>query len=293
ETVQHVAAMTARRSGVPYVFRPCGMLDPWSLSQNRWVKRLFLAVRLRRDLNAAAAVHYTAEAERDLAAPVELNPPTIVEPNGVDLDAFHRLPPRGAFRQQYGIPQDHAIVLFLSRIHPKKGLDLLIPAFAKVVAAAGPSKRVLVLAGPDHDAYRSTVEAIIDQHGLTERAVWTGMLRGADKVQAYVDADLFVLPSYQENFGIVVAEAMAAGLPVVISDKVNLDRDVVAARAGSVVPTQVEPLAVELVRWLADPELRRTAGLAGRQYAFERFDWQAIARRWTDHYARLIANRPA
>jgi glycosyltransferase involved in cell wall biosynthesis len=114
-------------------------------------------------------------------------------------------------------------VLFLSRIHPKKGLDLLIPAFRELLRSwpADAQKPKLALVGPDADGYRSEVETMVREQGITEQVLWTGMLQGSEKVQAYVDSDLFVLPSYQENFGIAVAEAMAAGLPVIISDRLK------------------------------------------------------------------------
>ena len=289
ESIQHHTASVAYQRSVPYVFRPCGMLDPWSLSQNRWKKRLYMAWRLRRDLNYAAAIHYTADAERDLAQTLALSPPAIVVPNGVDLEAFHQLPTRGAFRHKFGIEPNRPMVLFLSRIHPKKGLDLLIPAFAKVARDKVEGKEpLLALVGPDMDGYRAEVEALINTHGLNENIIWTGMLTGAEKVQAYVDSDLFVLPSYQENFGISVAEAMAAGVSVIISDKVNLDRDVLAAQGGAVVPTRVEPLAEAIGKWLGNDELRQRAGSAGRKFAFKHFSWDSIASRWIEHYASLI-----
>lgn len=290
EDIQHLAASVARRREVPYVFRPCGMLDPWSLSQNRWMKKLYLTWRLRRDLNGAAAIHYTADAERDGAAALKLRPPGIVEPNGVDLEAYRDLPARGAFRHRFGIDPQRPLLLFLSRIHPKKGLDLLIPAFAEVVANDQPGEGpLLALVGPDHDGYRVTVERLIAQHGVADRVIWTGMLQGADKVQAYVDSDLFVLPSYQENFGIVVAEAMAAGLAVVISDKVNLDRDVLSAGAGGVVPLDAPRLASEIVTWLRNSVMRQRAARAARSFAFERFDWASIAARWADGYQKILS----
>lgn len=279
----------AQDARIPYVIAPHGMLDPWSLSQSKWIKRALLLWRVKSNLQHAAGIHYTAVAERDGAASLRLKPVSIVEPNGVELEAYQRLPERGSFRVRFDIAADRPIVLFLSRIHPKKGIDLLIPAFARVAAAYAPETGpVLALVGPEHPGYRATVEALIAQHGVGDRVIWTGMLQGVDKVQAYVDSDIFVLPSYQENFGIVVAEAMAAGLPVIISDKVNLDRDVLTAGAGAVVPTQVEPLATAIRDWLGDPGRRSAAGEAGRRYAFDRFSWDTIANRWAGHYAELI-----
>jgi glycosyltransferase involved in cell wall biosynthesis len=287
EEVQHQAAAAARSLARPYIFRPCGMLDPWSLNQSKWKKRVYMAWRLRRDLNAAAAIHYTAPAESDLARPLGLRPPSIVEPNGVSLAEFADLPPRGAFRDKHPETKGRRIILFLSRVDPKKGLDLLVPAFAK----ADPVDTLLVVAGPDASGHTAEVQRLADVHRVRDRILFTGMLQGRDKVEAFTDADLFCLPSYQENFGIAVAEALAAGLPVVISDQVNIHADITAAGVGGVTPCRVEPLAAELKRWMTDENLRTTAASKARPFVWSRYDWNQIAARWAEHYGQLLARR--
>ena len=287
EDVQHQAASLAARAGVPYLIRPCGMLDPWSLKQSKWKKKLYLAWRLRNNLNRASAIHFTTEIERDLASPLKLKPPAIVEPNGVDLCEFESLPAPGTFRRRHPQIGARPILLFLSRIHHKKGLDLLIPAFA----AATCLETVLVIAGPDSpENYRHEVERLAREYGVADRIVFTGMLYGSERIAAMVDADLFVLPSYQENFGIVVVEALATGTPVVISDQVNLHAEIAGAGLGAVVPTQVAPLTDALDIWLDDRNRRRDAGDRARSYVWERFDWREIARRWGDRYQRITAS---
>jgi glycosyltransferase involved in cell wall biosynthesis len=259
------------------------MLDPWSLAQARWKKALYLWFRLRRDLNGAAALHFTTETERDLTRPLGLRPLALVEPNGISLDEFANLPARGGFRERHGIAPDRPLLLFLSRLHPKKGLDLLLPALALL-----PDREVLlILAGPDQDGYRAFLEAEAARLGLERRILFTGMLQGKEKQAALVDADLFVLPSYQENFGIAVVEALAAGTPVVISDQVNIHREVSAAGVGSVVPTRIDALAGELARWLGDEELRRSTAAATPLFVRERFNWERIALRWAEHYDQI------
>jgi glycosyltransferase involved in cell wall biosynthesis len=286
EEVQHRAARAARLSHKPYLIRPCGMLDPWSLRQSRVRKRLYLLWRLRRHLNAATALHFTSETERDGTARLRLRAPAIVEPNGIELAEYENLPFRGTFRQSRGIAGDRKVVLFLGRLHSKKGLDLLLPAFARQ-----PGQPLLVLAGPYDDDYRRVLDAETTRLNIADRVLFTGMLLSADKLAAYVDADLFVLPSYQENFGIAVVEAMAAGLPVIVSDQVNIHGEIATARAGGVVPTNADALATEISRWLDDSELRRHAGARARDFARSHYDWQAIASRWSGHYGRLIAGQ--
>jgi glycosyltransferase involved in cell wall biosynthesis len=287
EEIQHQAAVLARELYVPYVMSPHGMLDPWSMSQSRIKKQLYMAARMRRNLNAASAIHFTTPTERDLVMPMGLAAPAIVEPNGVDISEFDRLPPRGSFRAKFPQLGNRPIVLFLGRLHYKKGFDLLIPAFAEMKDP----NAMLVIAGPDADNYRDQIQKMIDRHSLAGRVLFTGMLRGAQRIEAFVDADIFALPSYQENFGIAVVEALAAGCPVIISDQVNIWQTVKEANVGGVVPTQVEPLAAELNRWLSDDTLRKSAAQRAAALVRREYDWSEIAKRWVMRYDELRTPR--
>lgn len=280
EEIQHRAAAAARRHRKPYIIRPCGMLDPWSLRQSWLVKKLYMLWRLQGDLNAAAALHFTTTTECDLTRPLHLRAPTIVEPNGVSLDEFQNLPEPGGFRRRHPEIGDRPLIVFLSRLHHKKGLDLLIPAFAR----CGVADAVLALVGPAVEGYLPQVQAMAREHGVRDRVVFTGMLNGMDRVEALVDADLYCLPSYQENFGIAVVEALAAGTPVVISDQVNIHHEVAAAGVGGVTPTRVEPLAEQLRQWLTDKPRRDAAAARCRSFVWDHYDWNAIAQRWAGHY---------
>jgi glycosyltransferase involved in cell wall biosynthesis len=118
------------------------------------------------------------------------------------------------------------------------------------------------------------------------------MLKGADRIAALADADLFALPSFHENFGIAVIEALAAGIPVIISDEVGVCREIELAQVGAIVPTQVDPLAAEMKRWLTDDSLRQSAAARARPFVEERFDWVRIAQRWRERYAALASGAP-
>jgi glycosyltransferase involved in cell wall biosynthesis len=172
----------------------------------------------------------------------------------------------------------------MSRLHYKKGLDKLIPAFARIKN----QQAMLVIAGPDSDGYQATVQQMIDGLKLSDRVLFAGMLWNADRIAALADADLFVLPSYQENFGIAVIESLAAGTPVIISDQVNIHREVAAAGVGGVVPLDLNKLAAELDRWIADPSLREAASARAIVFAQSRYDWAQIAHNWRKHYADLM-----
>jgi len=294
EEIQHRAMRAAKRQGVPYVVTPHGMLSPWSFSNgsviNRLGKRAYLTLRLRRGLAGAAALHYTTVPERELASRLGLGSPTLIEPCGLDWTEFSSLPEGGRFRSRFPEIGHRPMLLFLGRLSAQKGLDALIPAFGQF-CRLNPDA-VLVIAGPDYDGYSRTVARLIEEHVPNARVLQAGMQAGRERVEAMVDADLFVLSSHHENFGIVVAEAMACATPVVISRDVNVWQEVEAAGAGEAASRAPAELAAAMVRWMADPQRRQEAGERGRAYARAHWDWDLIAQRWADHYAHLKVDAP-
>ena len=286
----HWGASALRAADVPHIIRPCGMLDPWTLRQGRWKKRAMLAIKARADLNAADALHFTTQTEMDLTRPLRLRAPGFVLPNGIEWSEFDPLPQPGIFRESLGIDPSTPLVLFLSRLHHKKGIDLLLPAFAE----GAPSNARLVLVGPGDPETIARVDADAQRLRIADRVIRTGMLRGADRIAAFADADLFCLPSYQENFGVVVVEAGAAGTPVLISDQVNIHQQIADAGCGRVVPCEVKPLGEALRVMLADPEALRAMGARAREHHRHHFSWERIADQLTTQYQRLLApNAPA
>lgn len=286
EEIQFQATRLARMRNVPYVITPHGMLTPWSLAQKRWKKRLYLALRLRRMLQGAAALHYTTAMEQEACGGLNLAAKAIVEPIGIALEEFENLPPRDALRRRFPQIAGRPIVLFLGRIHPGKGLEYLLPAMARIGMNV-----VLVIAGPDSKGFRATIEQMVAQHGLQDRVIFTGMLSGIDRVEALAGADLFALPSDHENFGLSVVESLAAGVPVIVSHEVGVGREIVAAGVGSEVAREPEAVAAEIRRWLNDRQLRETAASRCRPYVWERYDWRKIAGRWAGAYRAMIEIR--
>jgi len=285
ESIQHQASRAARRTGTPYVYRPSGMLDPWNMTRGTLRKKLYLALRGRANLNGAAAMHFTSSIEKEWVDRLKLRPPAIVEPLGMNFAEYQTLPPPGTFRAKHPSIRERKVVLFLGRIHAGKGLELLIPAMASL----NDRDAVLVIAGPDGN-FRAAANELIAQHGLTDRVLFTGLVTGSDKVATLADADLLALPSYHENFGLVVVEALAAGTPVVVSDQVGLYPDVVEAGVGGVVVLDLARLSQELNRWLSDDGLRAGAGQIARNWVRTRFDWDTIAGRWEKHYQRIVGS---
>jgi glycosyltransferase involved in cell wall biosynthesis len=285
QEIQHRAARSAMDAGVPYVVKTCGMLSPWSLSQSRLKKQIYLHLRLKRTLRGAAALHFTAEGEREEAGELATLAPAILEPNGVDLAQYRRRVPGEPFRQERRIAPNQPLVLFLGRLHPKKGIDLLIGAL-KRVAEVIPDV-TLVIAGPDENGYRAVLERQIRSAGLLNQVMFTGRLDRAGVLAALSAADLFVLPSRSENFAVAVVESLAAGTPVIVSDRVGVHEDVQRGKVGAVVPLDLDALARELTRWLSDSELRAGAAARAPRFAQEHFDANAVAARWLEHYRTL------
>jgi glycosyltransferase involved in cell wall biosynthesis len=289
EQIQHLACRAAWRHGVPYVVTPHGMLDPWNMSNGQWKKKFYLSWRMRKNLKRAAALHFATTIERDAINRLNLQTPAIVEPFGLDAAEFRNLPAPGAFRARHPELANRRLIAFLGRLDYGKGLELLIPAFAKVA----PADAALVLIGPDsHSGYRRTVEALIDQHALRDRTLLTGMLTGRDKLAALVDAHLLAHPSFHENFGMAVLEALACGCPVLVSDQVYLHPQINRGGVGGVTPCTVNAVTEELQRWLSDPKLRNDAAGRARSFALDTFNWDEIGRNWARHYQSLRAPMP-
>jgi glycosyltransferase involved in cell wall biosynthesis len=281
------AGTLCRRLRVPYIVRPHGTLDPYIHRRHRWRKRVMELWFQDRVLRNAAAIHYTSLEERRLAEPYAQGAPGAVIPLGLDLADYAELPPPGSFRARHREIGDRPILLFLSRLNFKKGLDVLVEAARRTVASGVDAH--LVIAGPDGGMEAAT-RRWVARAGLEGRATFTGMLTGRDKLAAYRDAALFLLPSSSENFGIAVVEAMACGTPVIVSDRVNIWREIVADGAGLAVPPQAEPFAAAAIRLLADEPARRAMGEAGRNAVPRRYDWAMIAAELERLYARLAPN---
>ncbi len=270
------AWLALRRSGQPYYVTPHGMLDPWfkrAFPLKHLKKLLYWRWADYRVLRDAHAVLFTCEEERLLARQSfrTYQCREQVVSIGTSVPAGDPAAQREAFLAAYPQLGGKRLLLFLSRIHVKKGCDLLLEAFARV-AASNPSLH-LVMAGPDQTGWQSRLEAQAQRLGITDRVTWPGMLSGDLKWGAFHAADVFVLPSHQENFGIAVAEALACGLPVLISNKVNIWREIEADCAGLVAPDTADGTTHLLRTWLALPEAEQQAMRRQAQATFlKRFE---------------------
>jgi glycosyltransferase involved in cell wall biosynthesis len=281
------ASRCASRAGVPYVVRPLGTLNRFGMERRRpLLKRWSYRLIERRLLARAARIHYTSEAERREAALVSAPGRAAVIPHGIELEPFRRRPPGGWLRRRAPHLADRTLILFLSRVDPKKGLDLLLPAFARVRSARPDA--ALVVAGDGHPSFMNEVRDRAVRLGVSNDVYWAGYLNAHEKVAALADADLFVLPSYSENFGLAAVEAMASRLPVVVSDQVAIHREIAEGGAGLVTPCEVPALATAMGTLVADPALRRRLGEGGGLLAESRFSADAMAAAVAAMYDEIV-----
>jgi len=279
------AAYWAWRCKAPFVVRPLGTLGRWGMAHRRPVlKKLSFRLIERNILRAASLIHFTSEQERAEAMDLGLQTRSLVIPN--PLPSMPPSCPRGGFRWRYPQLHDRRILLFLSRLDRKKGLDLLLRAFAAVRRTYPDA--ALVLAGDGDPSLTAELKARAESLGVAGDVVWTGFLQGDRKWEAMADADLFVLPSYSENFGIAVIEAMAAGLPVVISDQVGIHPDVARAGAGVVVRCDPGELSEGIVGALRDERLRGEMVENGMRLVQTKYSLEAVARQLIAAYAELL-----
>ena len=275
-----VAADAARRANVPYVLRPLGSLDPWSLDRGRWKKRLYISLVERRNLERAAAVHATSERERQAIRRWSPGISPAVLPIGIDTCT------PAACGGNAHAPRHPIRFLFLSRLHEKKGLDTLFDALSRLVDVDWH----LDVAGDGDPRYVAGLKEQVDRRGYAPRVAFRGFVTGSDKQTLLEQADIFVLPSRDENFGLAVAEAMAAGLPVVVSTDVAIADDIVAHGAGVAVSQDASELADALDRLTRNEGLRRRMSDRASTFAREVFSWTVIAPQLVALYERVCAS---
>ena len=281
----HTAAGVAHRLSLPLIISPRGMLTVWALQHKAWKKRLALALYQRRDLEQAQVLHATAATEAADFRAIGLRQPIAVIPNGIQLPEQHRGQRTGAALP----PGARRTLLFVSRLHPKKGLLDLVQAWAAVRRA---DWRV-VIAGGDEQNHRAQVAAAIRDRRLENDFTFTGEVQGDAKWELYNGADVFVLPSHSENFGIVVAEALACGLPVITTHGTPWEA-LPAHRCGWWVANDPAALAAALREAMVlDDEARRAMGARGRALVEQKFGWPGVAEQMLAVYQWMLGRGPA
>ena len=343
----YAAAHIAGKNGVPYIIRPLGVLNRWGLrNRRRLIKQVSLRLIEKRIVRNAAAVHYTSQQERLEAEETVANNESAVIPLAVDLPEPADFPGPERFYELFPIARDRKIILFLSRLNQKKGLHLLLRAFAEMALqnrrqngedfsfrmkadpgqqetnaelqpassrmtagvgrspvngnpaissgyntpfSAGHTHPLLTIAGNGDEEFVLGLKQLAAELGIENNILWAGFLQGDDKLSAMAAASLFVLPSYSENFGIAPVEAMAAGLPAVISDQVGISAETLEYDAGLVVPCEVEAISSAMTRLLYDPGLRSRLSGNARKLVNERFSLGAMSNSLVMLYEQVLS----
>lgn len=271
------AARACRRRGVPYVVRPLGSLDPWSMRQKPLRKKVMWHVAVNRMLRSAAAIHYTASEEQRLAESSLGLQNGVVIPLGIRFDAPPTNGINGHFRHQHSALCDRPYVLALSRLHPKKNLEMLIESFSSLARQREYGDWRLVIAGDGEARYVESLKRLAGEKAGEEKVLFVGWLDGSDKVSALQSAALLALPSHQENFGIAAAEALASGVPVVVSEHVNLAPEIKRHNAGWVTALNATGISQTLAEAMGDAAERRRRGQAGREFVAQQLSWERLA----------------
>lgn len=271
-----VAGWEARRAHKPFIVSPHGMLSPAALGFSRWKKRAFWSLAQGQVLRDAACLHATSDQEYQELRDLGLENPIAIIPNGIDLPDFQA--------GQCALGETEKTILSLGRIHPKKGLDRLLRAWT-LVEAVNPTWR-LRIAGPSEDQHAGELQALAATLGLRRVAI-EGPIYGDAKIKAYRDASLFVLPTRNENFGLTVAEALAAGTPV-ISTKGAPWRGLVTEGCGWWIDDDVDAVASALRGAMATPtEILDRMGEKGRAWMARDYSWDRVARAMNEVYGWL------
>lgn len=272
------AAQLARRRSIPLICQPRGMLEPWAIASKLWKKRLAMLLFQRKDLYGASAFIATSDMEAANIRALGLRQPVALIPNGVDLPQLGPSQEVTAFAHKR-----ERVVLFLSRMHPKKGVDLLIRAWAE---CRTPGWR-LILVGPDEGGYSQEMLRHVRELGVSDSVEYLGALEGKAKEAVYRSADLFVLPSFSENFGLVVGEALSFGVPV-ITTRGTPWQELETYRCGWWIDIGVEPLvkAIRDAVSLSD-EQRTEMGERGKILA-TRYQWSNAAGQTADFYHWIL-----
>lgn len=280
----------SKHYGKPYIVAPFGTLYPYTFKKKLWKKMLYFHLIIKKYIHHATAIHYTTEDEFETCHTfLGLKNKTIVIPNAIDLSEFIEIPESEKLMAKYPFLKNKKVILYLGRITWIKGLDILIKAYAEL---AKTRKDIhLLIVGPDEAGYEKKVRAWCANYGILEKVTFTGILTGKSKLEAFTGSDLFVLPSYSENFGITVIEAMACRIPTIISNKVGIYREVEKNRAGIVIEADSKSLYNGIKTLLNNESLRKRIAENGEKLVKKYYDIDKVARQTIEVYKEILKNR--
>jgi len=273
---------------VPYIMTPHGMLEPWALSYKSQKKQLYFNLFEKHILRKSRVIQASATDEANNLKSLGFEH-SVVIPNGIQRREFESLPHSDIFYEKYPHTRNKSLILFLGRIDPKKGLDLLAPAFARVHNRFPDTH--LVVAGPDSIGFLPTVQKYFAKAECLDAVTFTGMLTGTLKLAALAAANFYVSPSYSEGFSISVLEGMASGLPCVITTGCNFP-EAGKSQAAHVVDINTDAIATALIQCLSQPQAAIAMGLRAREFIFQNYTWERSAERLMQVYTAIVNKKP-
>ena len=281
------AMAIARKRGIPYIIRPLGQLCEWSLQQSTRKKQIYLTLIERANLNHSQALQFTSQQEQQEVSKLRLKSPSFILPHGLSIPA--PLPDaRYKLRQLLKVPASEPVILFMSRLHPKKGLDYLIPALGKLAH----QRNTFVLAGSGSTDYEAEIDKLLISAGISDRTYRSGFVADEMKDIFLQGADIFALTSHSENFGVAVLEALAVGLPVLVTPGVALASVVEQYQLGYVVDLDVAAIASTLQHFLNYPQAAKEMGDRARCLILENYTWDQIASNLIEVYTAILKREP-
>ena len=270
---------------IPYLATPHGMLEPWALAYKIWKKKLYFNWLEKPALQKASAIQMLASTEAERIKNLDLKPPLVIVPNGIHREDFASLPDPEIFYQQFPETKNKRLIIFLGRIDPKKGLDLLAPAFAQAYQKFPDTH--LIIAGPDNTGFLPTAQSYFIKAGCSHAVTFTGMLTGNIKYAALAAAKIYVAPSYSEGFSMSVLEGMAAALPCVITTGCNFP-EAGEAEVAIIVNIDVGSIAKAIIQLLEDDQKAKNLGYRARQFILDNYTWDKIALKMVSVYENII-----
>jgi len=283
----HFAAyLSAQRENKPYCISIHGHLSPWALNHKNIRKRIYMNLFQNKTIESASVLHAVTQEEINHIEDLGITNETRLIPNGLSTSTHYESVSASDFINAYPRLRGKPILLFLGRIHPVKGLDLLSEAFTEIVQT-NPNVH-LVIAGPDENGYKKRITDILKRNQTLKNCIFTGMLSDLDKTSALKASNILVLPSYSEVMGISTLEGMEAGLPVVITEGCQFP-EIGKAGAGLVVPHKAEDLRNAILYLLDNPNTAQQMGKIGKQLISERYNWDNISDLYIQLYTDIIS----
>ncbi len=283
------ACSICRKSNTPYILNPFGALDKDMLNlRSALIKKAYIKFIEKKNIEAAAFIHVASDYEKNRLKELGFKNRIEVIPPGLNLLEYNRQD--DILRIRYPELKGKKIVLYLGRIHPKKGIGMLLEAFRKVIAQR--DDVYLVIAGPVNNAYAKKMISLVNKESiLKRRVIFTGILLGAGKTGAFFASDIFILPSYGENFGIAALEALACGLPVLLTKETGLSSDLKESGAGLIFKREVSDISKNIERLISNPDLREAMSSRGRELVRKRFDLEVTVDRMVSLYESIAKRR--